>query len=312
VPAGARGDAYAFLYPPGVGPPLLPAQPSFATGVSDARLAAADSSYLFAEIPPNPYHLWAFLEPNRAFGPTVDVLAQPGAGGRASAGVELNLEPGQDLAMDVPLDVLYSLEPPAFELEGLSGPEIAIPDQPGAIIAFTLQTTALGFLDPSRLGFSVSLPDAGDPLATTNSLGVATVYPQVFLRFVPEPGQTVPTDSEGNPAEVLLPFAFNSAPYLITLGTDTSASVVAPSLTVVMVPEAQAVTYPAGGKPTVTALSAIPVGAYELWVLQKSGQYWRIPNDLGTSAGAPLGGPFASQAIQFSVFHGSVFDAGAP
>jgi hypothetical protein len=311
LPSGARGDGLVFLYPPGEGPPLRPASPSFATGVSDVRIASGDTSFVIAGVPPNPYHVWGFLDVDRNFQPSIDVLAQPGAGDRVSAGSDFNLEPGQTLTENVTLSEAEPLEPPGFHIVGASsGTTVEIPDQVGVPTLLTLEADDLGVLAPGKVAFAVSLPDAGDPNATPDGLGVPVLYPQVFLRFLPAPGQTVPVDAQGNPADVILPLAFDPAAFLITLGTDPSAEVLASSLAVAVIHQAQAITYPPGAPRTVTALSAIPVGSYELWVLQKSGQFWRIPNDLDTSAAAPLGGPIASQGVQFIVVHGFSVDGG--
>jgi hypothetical protein len=180
----------------------------------------------------------------------------------------------------------------------------------GVPTLLTLDADELGVLAPGKVAFSVSFPDAGDPNAMPDGLGVPVLYPQVFLRFLPAPGQTVPVDARGNPVDVILPLAFDPAPFLVGLGTDPSGAVLASSLAVAVIPQAQAIAYPPGANPTVTALSAIPVGAYELWVLQKSGQFWRIPNDLSTSAAAQLGGPIASQGVHFTVVHGFSADGG--
>jgi hypothetical protein len=304
LPAGTRGDGLVFLYGAGQGPPLRQAVPVLATGVSDVRIEAGDTAYVLSQVPPNPYRLWGFLDVDRSFQPAIDVLAQPGVGDRVAAGVDLNLEPAQDLVVDLPISTIETLEPPAFHLSGVSpGDTLQIPDQV-SLTTFTLVADDLGLLTPGKVAFAVSLPDAGDPNAAPDPLGVPTLYPQVFLRFVPKPGQTVPQDASGNPDDVIVPLVFDPAPYLPSLALDGAKPVLVSTLAAAVVPQAEAISYSSTGKPTVTALPAVPVGDYELWVLAKSGQFWRLPNDLATDAGV------ASQNIHFRVFHGVAADAG--
>src|SRR5687768_6245605 len=72
---GAGGDAWLFLYPPGQGFPGLPAVPKYASAVSAGRRLTGDHDYVFAQVDPNPYRLWAFLDTDGNFDPNIDVLA---------------------------------------------------------------------------------------------------------------------------------------------------------------------------------------------------------------------------------------------
>ena len=107
----------------------------------------------------------------------------------------------------------------------------------------------------------------------------------------------MPLDSRGHPAEVIVPFAFNPGPFLVSLAGDPSKELIVDQLDAVMLPQAQAVTFEPGRGRVVTPMDAIPVGDYELWVEHESGQMWRLPNGLGTK--------LPSQAHRFRVVHGT-------
>lgn len=123
-----------------------------------------------------------------------------------------------------------------------------------------------------------------------NGDGIPELWPQVFLRFVPRPGQTVPAE------QVVIPIAFNPLPFLTTLGSDVASEVVAEQLLGFVVPQAQAVSAE-GGQVSTTSLDAIPVGDYELVVVEATGQVWRVPNALGSS--------LPSQSVRFRFVHGT-------
>ncbi|MHB8875908.1 MAG: hypothetical protein ACYC8T_19645 [Myxococcaceae bacterium] len=303
VTPGTRGDAYLFLYTRTPGAPTEAAVPRYLTAVPDARLALGDSRYVFGAVQPNPYRLGAFLDVDGNFQADLDVLAQPGAGDRTAASVELNLQPGEHLALDLAIDQPVAREPPAFRIDGATGDEIQLPDQL-SITSFELVLEPLnGTLSKDRLTFAVSL-------AGTRTNGIPDLHPQVFLRFLPRPGQVVPVDRLGRPATVVVPLTFNPAPFLSNLGGDMNAEIAVDRLQVFLLPQAQAITEDSGKGRVVTAMDAIPVGAYELVMLTRSGQFWRIPNDLAGPAAEKVGGPYPGQGTHFRFVHGSGLDAG--
>lgn len=276
----ARGDAYVFLYAPGEGPPENLSSPKAVTGISDLAVADGGAHYLFADLEPNPYRLWSFLDVDRNFDGNIDVLSQPGAGDRISAGVELNLQPGAKHEQDVSLTELVALEPPALHLEGLDGGSLDLPDGLSNVVSFALVADPVGRLDAQRMGFSVSLIDKdrdGNP-DDANGDGVPDIYPRTFLRWLPKPGQATPADVEG---DVLLPLVFDPIPFLTSLSNDPEREVVVDRLNVFLLAQAQVVEVRNGPGQRVVSLPAIPPGDYELLVIQESGQFWRIPNGLG-------------------------------
>jgi hypothetical protein len=303
----SRGDAFLFLYPRTTSGPQETLSPKYITAVPGARLAAGDSRYVFGAVPPNPYRLWAFLDVDKTFDPDIDVLAQPGAGDRMAEFAELNLQPGEHLAIDVAIKLPVANEPPAFRLEGELPKVLEIADQT-ATVQYTLLPQPLGGkLSKEHLAFRVSLVDEnGDGKADDeNQDGVPDLYPQIFLRFLPRPGQVVPLDPKGKPATVVIPFAFNPAPFLTLLSGDVKMEIAVDRLQILLLPQAQAITWEAGLGRQIRSIAAMPVGDYELVAVAKTGQYWRIPNGLGPS--------WPDQDVHFRVVHGTQgIDAGFP
>lgn len=301
LPEASRGDAYVFLFSAS-GDPRSLRSPLQASAVSDLRLASGDPRYVIAPVEPNPYRLGAFLDADRNFDADFDVLSQPGAGDRVAEELALNLQPGQKLEMDLPVETLLSQEPPAFRIEGAEGGVIEVLDQPTQLHSWVLVSEPVGALDPARLAFRVSLADEnsdGIP-EDLDGDGALDVWPRFFLHYLPRPGQEV-VDEDGQEATVLLPLLFDPNPLLSALGRDPAKEVAVDRLQVVLFPQAQAVTYEPGQGRRVSPLPAIPVGAWEFLALARSGQFWRLPNALASEKAVRLGGPFAHQGVEVQV-----------
>lgn len=292
----ADGDGYVFLYEPGEGPPANPGVPRYATGVSDARLQQGDGRFVFADVAPGQYRLWGFVDADRNVRLAPDVLAQPGAGDRALVAREVEVIDRLVLPDAIELGAQYAHEPPSFQVAGAVD-ELVLTDLPLAPVSLQLIQDDVEVYDPTRGGFVISPVDAdGDGTADdANGDGLPDLSPQLFLRFRPRPGQPVPLNNDGTQADVVVPFAFNPAAFLVTLGQDPAAELVVSELTVFMIPQAQAVFRAEGGRRLTVALDAIPVGDYELVVLSETGQLWRIPNGLEA----------AGQNVRFTIAHGS-------
>jgi hypothetical protein len=284
---GAGGDAWLFLCPPGLGFPGAPAVPHYATAASAGRRLTGDNSYVFAQVDANPYRLWAFVDVDRNFDPEIDVLAQPGAGDRVGAGLELNLQPGKTQVEAVKLEGLIAQEPPAFRLEGV-GTEVVLDAQPNATTALTLIADDVGRrLDPRKIGFPIGLVDAnkdGRPDDANND-SVPDLSLQLVLRFLPRPGQV----KAG--ASVVVPVVINPAPFLTALNGSVTAVVVVDRIQGYVVPQAQQLESSPGRPDVITPLGQPPPGEYELVALAASGQFWRIPNGLR--------GVLAEQGVRF-------------
>jgi len=304
-----RGTAWLFLYPPDEGPPNSQAVPRYVTAVPEVRIALGDGRYVFSGVAPGAYRLWGFLDTNNDFRTDVDVLAQPGAGDRPLEARAVEVTAGESSEQAVTPLPPYRHPPPAFRVD-TAATLLELPDQPLVPVTLTLLAenvfggSGQGEAPPAR--FAVSLLDAdgdGQP-DDANGDGLPDLSPQLFLRFVPKPGQTVPTDASGLRLEVIVPLIYNPAPFLLALNGDLSREVVAPQLQALLVPPAQSLTPRPGLPPLAHALGAIPVGDYEVWAVARSGQFWRIPNGLGASA-ADFPGSVQGQALAFRFIHAS-------
>ncbi len=304
LPATGRGDAWLFLFESGEGPPFSQALPKYATAVPEVRLGRGDGRFVFSAVEPGSYRLWGFLDADRNFRADFDVLAQPGAGDRRIEPAELAVEQGGRAARDLTLGTGYRHPPPAFRV-ATDLPVVELPDQPLGLYSVTVVSDGVGVVEAPR--FAVTLVDAdgdGQP-DDANGDGIPELSPQLFLRFVPRPGQTVPTDGAGQRLEVIVPLLYNPAPFLAVLGGDLAREVVADQLQGFVVPQAQSLTPRPNLPPLTAALPAIPVGDYELWAVSSTGQFWRVPNSLALESAGPVGGPVASQATSFRFVHGT-------
>lgn len=282
---GVTGAAYLFLYPPGEGPPARPGPPRYVSAISRARLSAGDRTFVFADVAPGSYRLTGFLDVDGDASLDAELLLQPTAGDRPLAAQDVVVEEGTP-ALTVSLDPALRHDPPAFRVDGAVGtiilPELAFPPSTLEVVA-----DPLGRFDAGATRLVASLSEDRD------LDGQLDLYPQIFLRFRPRPGQNVPTNGAGEPGEVIVPTTLLSTSLLALLAGDPAVELALERLTVVVVPQAQAVFALPGGGRAVTALPAVPVGDYELVVVAETGQVWTIPNALGAED--------ASQAVRFIV-----------
>ncbi len=287
VTAGLGGNVWAFLYEPGQGPPGPPAVPDFLTAVSAERLSQGDTHFVFGSVAPNPYRLWGFLDVNQNFDPTIDVLAQPGAGDRVpDAGVELQVEPGADLMTTLAPTVLVPDEPPGFRLQG-DDTDVPLDGSATNPVTLTLVSDAAGHLDPMRTAFHVGLVDAnGDGRPDdANGDGIPDLSLQLFLHWLPLPGE----DSVGG--EVIVPLVFDPSPFITALQGQLGIDVVVTTMQGTVVDQAERLLTPPNKPAQLTTVGSAPTGNYELIALTASGQFWRLPNDLK--------GEEAAQGVRF-------------
>jgi hypothetical protein len=276
ITPGLQGDVWAFLYATGAGPPGPPAVPLFATAVSSERVAMGDRQFVFGAVEPNPYRLWGFLDVNSNFNPSVDVLAQPGAGDRTVAnGTELNLQPGQVLQQNIVPTTQVPNEPPAFRLQG---DETDIPLDTTAgnqAVTLTMVSDALGRLDPKRTSFHVGLLDAnGDGRPDTDANGIPELTLQIFLHWLPRPGE------DSGKGFVIVPLVIDPSPFLSELNGRVGIEVAVTQLQGTVIAQADRLVLTPGQSPAITPVGAAPRGDYELIALTPEGQFWRLPNDL--------------------------------
>lgn len=278
VTPGLSGDVWAFLYAPGEGFPGVPAVPKLVTAVSAQRLSAGDAHFVFGSVAPNPYRLWGFLDVDSNFDPSFDVLSQPGAGDRVGFGVELNLQPGATASQSLEIGTAVRDEPPAFRLEG-DETDIVLDGSLDNPVVLTLVTDDVGRLDPKRTAFHFGLVDTnadGSP-DDLNGDGVPDLSLQIFLRWKPRPGQ----DSGGG--SVIVPLVFDPSPFLSALGGQLGVEVAVTRVQGAVVPQAQRLISQPGRPLSLMPVGAAPSGDYEVIALAPTGQYWRLPNDLGKS-----------------------------
>lgn len=300
LPLTGRGNAYVLLYGSGEGPPGAPAEPRYVTAVSELRISRGDGHFVFPAVAPGSYRLWGFLDVDLGFRSDVDVLAQPGAGDRPAEGLEFAVAEGERVAQELRWLAPLLHEPPAFRLARPISPVVELPDLPLVPQLLELVAGDLGLLTGAAPGFPVRLADAnGDGIPEdADGDGLPDLFPRLFLRFLPRPGQSVPVDGEGRAAQVIVPLlVYDPAPFLLALGGDVSREVMADRLLAMVLPQAQAI-FSQGGTTSATPLGAIPVGEYELWALAATGQFWKLPNGLGERGAS-------GQAVRFFFVHGS-------
>ncbi len=297
----AVGNAYLFLFSPDEAPPEGRGTPRYVAAVSGVRLGSGDTRFGFSGVGPDVYRLWGFLDANGDVDLGIDVLAQPGVGDWVpESSVELNVQPGQTLPVELALPRRVRRPLPAFQVvePGQEG-VFALTDASTQLTSFTVRSEDFGLLRGDSPRFFLRLVDEdGDGVPDdADGDGVVDLWPRFFLRFVPRPGQTVPLDSRGRLAQVLVPLLPNVAPYLGTLGGDVRREVSAASLQLFVIPFAQAITEEPGRGRVVSPLGAIPTGDYELWAVNDEGGVWFVPNGLGRRSVDPI----PSQALRFRV-----------
>jgi hypothetical protein len=278
VPAGLSGDAWLFLYRPNEGPPASAAAPAWVTAVSAGRLTT-DPHFVFAGVDPNPFRLWGLLDVDGNFDAQVDVLAQPTLGDRLSAVAPMiNVQPGRGAQRDLTIAQLVPSNPPSFSLQGYPDGDVTLDAPQGGVTTLVLQSDPVGKFNPGQTAIELGLVDAnGDGRPDdANGDGVPDLSVQVVLHWLPRPGQL----AEG---QVVVPVVFDPTPFLGVLQGRLGLSVKADHLQIVLSPTATLVTTDAQGRQQTTTLTAPPTGDYELVILTTVGQFWRVPNQLGSS-----------------------------
>lgn len=282
----AAGDAWVFLYRPQEGPPGAPAEPRAVTAVSAKRLES-DPRYVIANVKPAPYRLFGILDVDSDFDGTIDVLSQPTAGDRVSDPVDFQSQPGRGATVALELNKPVFTEPPAFSLEGQADDDVVLDFALDAITPLTLLADPVGRFDPKKVGFTFGLLDVDGDLRPDDADGDGTpdLSLQLFLRWLPRPGQLAPKTT------VIIPLVFDPSPFLRTLEGRLDTTVTANRLQVVMVPVAQALGPTEDGGAGIQPFGAPPAGDYELVALAAGGQFWRLPNQL----------PVASQKLRLHI-----------
>jgi hypothetical protein len=299
----ARGDGILLLFDASALPPpdgngagaAAVARVERAALFRNAPATAAgpfSAPFTFTQVPSGrSYQVRAFIDASNGFDPFFDYAQQPRAGdpvggyGEPGPGgqprlLAIPVAAGQVVAgVHVALTQTTVYDPPSFELVGGSQTLDQNMDQP---VRLELRATRLPARNASfanaRFGFELDRDAQGNRRSSFGD-GLDDVFPRVFLRQLS--GMDGPT-AHGSAAIVpcrvnslpLLPALVNLAPGASPLARDT--------LEVLVQPLAVA----AGD---LTPLQGIPEGEYQIVVIERSGQVWTVPNQLGdpNKAGTP-------------------------
>jgi len=323
----ARGDAIVLLFDAGALPPRegngtgaaaiarVPESALFrnASGTSTGPFSAP---FTFTQVPSGrDYHIRAFIDASREFDPFFDYAQQPRAGdpvgayGESGSGhprlLAIQVAAGQVLSgVNIELSQTMPYDPPSFELVG--GPQMLDPnmDRPARLKLRTARLAARSatFENP-RFALELDRDLQGNRRSSLGD-GLDDVFPRVFLR------QLSGVDGQGNPiptapgAAAIVPCRVNSLPVLpALLGLPPGARPVArDTLEVLVQPWALAPSDP-------LPLPSIPQGTYQVVVIERSGQAWTLPNQLGDPAApdfAPSQAQLVTVAPQFTLPAGSL------
>ncbi|HET7787373.1 MAG TPA: hypothetical protein VFL36_15495 [Myxococcales bacterium] len=315
----ARGDAVLLLFDTAALPP------PDGNGTSAAALARVSQAELFGNAPATSigpfsaqftfsqvpsgrsYQIRAFIDATHEFDPFFDFARQPRAGdpagGHGEIGpdgqprlVAIDVAPGQAVSgVSVALTQTVPYDPPSFELAGGSQTLSATMDRPARL---RLRIASLGAKGASfsNAHFGLELDrDAQGKRQSSFSDGLDDVFPRVILRQfsgLDAQGKPVPVDAA---AAAIVPCRVVSTPVLPALVNLAAGAV----------PMAQdqldVLVQPLAVDPGLKPLPAIPPGAYQVVVIEKSGQVWTVPNQLGDpSLGPAYFSPSQVQSVTFA------------
>src|SRR6267143_683539 len=259
--------------------------------------------FTFTQVPSGRgYQIRAFIDASGEFDPFFDYAQQPRAGDPAGAYGErgpglarllaIPVAPGQVVrGVNVELDQTVPYDPPSFELVGGSQTLDPDMDRPVRLKLRTTRLEARGatFENP-RFGLELDRDLQGNRRSSFGDW-LDDVFPRVFLR------QLSGVDGQGNPvptapgAAAIVPCRVNSLPLLpALLSLPQGATPVArDTLEVLVQPWAVAAI-------DLAPLPSIPRGTYQVVVIERSGQAWTLPNQLGDPA-APDFAPSQAQLV---------------
>src|SRR5882672_1562833 len=311
----ARGDAIVLLFEAGALPPrdgnrtgaaAIARVPESALFRSAPRTSIGPFSapFTFTQVPSGRgYQIRAFVDASGEFDPFFDYAQQPRAGdpvgayGEPGTGQDrlltLQVAPGQVVkGVNVELNQTTPYDPPSFELVGGSQTLDPDMDRPVRLKLRTarLEARSATFENP-RFALELDRDLQGNRGSSIGD-GLDEVFPRVFLR------QLSGVDGQGNPVPTapgiaaIVPCRVNSLPVLpALLSLPPGATPLArDTLDVLVQPWAVAAS-------DLAPLPSIPQGTYQVVVIERSGQAWALPNQLGDPAAA--GTPdFASSQAQ--------------
>src|SRR5882672_5462926 len=297
----ARGDAIVLLFEAGALPPRdgngtgaaaiarVP-QASLFKNAPRTSIGPFSAPFTFTQVPSGRgYQVRAFIDASRQFDPFFDYAQQPRAGDPAGASGEpapghllgVQVAAGQVVrGVTVELTQTTPYDPPSFELVG--GPQTLDPnmDRPARLKLRTTRLAARGAtFENARFALELDRDSQGNRRSSFGE-GLDDLFPRVFLR------QLSGVDGQGNPvptaagAEAIVPCRVNVLPVLpALLGLPPGAPPVARDTLEVLV-------QPWAVGSDLAPLPSIPRGTYQVVVIERSGQAWTLPNQLGDPAAA--------------------------
>jgi len=314
-----RGDAILLLFdvtalPPPEGQATAPAAlarvpMSFLFANADpANRGPFSASFTFTQVPSgHTYQVRAFIDGSRQFDPFFDYSRQPRAGdpvgGYGDVGadgqvhlIDFAVGAGQLVSgINVALPQTMSYDPPSFELVG--GPQTIDQniDQPVHLKLHTVRLPAqIAAFDQAHFALELDRDAQGNRQSSLGD-GLDDVFPRVFLR------QLAGMDDQGRPLPIdpslaaIVPCRVVSTPVLPALVDAPAGAAPLPTdlLDVLVQPLA------VSAVEQQTVLPEIPAGTYQVVVIQRSGQVWTLPNQLGDakSAGTPYYAASQAQAV---------------
>ncbi len=314
-----RGDAVLLLFDTAALPPpdgngtsaaavaRVPQAALFGSAPSTS-IGPFSAQFTFSQVPSGrSYQIRAFIDATHDFDPFFDFARQPRAGdpvgGHGEIGpdgqprlVAIDVAPGQAVSgVSVALTQTLPYDPPSFELADGSQVLSASMDRPARLRLRIASLTARSAAFP-KATFALELDrDAQGQRQSSFGDGLDDVFPRVILR------QLSGLDAQGKPSPVdpsaaaIVPCRVVSTPVLPALVNMAAGALPLPQdrLDVLVQPFAVG--------PDLVPLAAIPAGAYQVVVIEKSGQVWTLPNQLGDPAlGAAYFAPSQAESVTFA------------
>jgi len=310
----ARGDAILFLFDTQSLPPpdgngssaaavaRIPSTTLF-NNAAAGSIGPFSAPFVFTQVPSGrSYQVRAFLDVTGEFDPFFDFTQQPRAGAPAGGYgtlvggrptlLAISVGTGQVVTgIDVALTQTIPYDPPSFVLAGGSQTLDVSIDQPAPL---RLQTAQLASLNASfthaHFGVELDLDAQGNRRSSAGD-GLDDVFPRVFLRQIRKLDGSAVAAADA----AIVPCRAIAVPIIPALlaASPGSAPIARDTLDVLVEPLAVKAS-------DLSALPSIPTGVYQVVVVEKSGQVWTLPNQLGDPAlGANYYAASQAQTVTF-------------